>query len=68
MNITPEFTAPLSDVISDEGNDVCLRCMVTGIPEPTVEWLCDNNVCKKLASFVHAYSYVILVQMSNAFI
>ena len=40
----PEFTAPLSDVLTDEGDDVCLRCMVTGIPEPTVEWRCDGNV------------------------
>jgi len=42
--MTPEFTAPLSDVTANEGHDVCLRCMVTGIPEPVVEWQCDGNV------------------------
>ena len=42
----PDFTAPLSDVTVDEGYDVCLRCMVTGIPEPSVEWQCDGNVSR----------------------
>nr|XP_002122169.1 myosin light chain kinase, smooth muscle isoform X2 [Ciona intestinalis] len=43
-DIPPEFTAPLSDVKSKEGDDVCLRCMVTGIPEPTVQWMYNDEV------------------------
>uniref|UniRef100_H2YHI4 Myosin light chain kinase, smooth muscle n=1 Tax=Ciona savignyi TaxID=51511 RepID=H2YHI4_CIOSA len=42
--IPPEFTAPLSDVKSKDGDDVCLRCMVTGIPEPTVQWMFNNEI------------------------
>jgi len=43
-DITPEFTAPLSDIDVCEDDDVCLRCMVTGIPEPKVEWMYNDEV------------------------
>nr|CAB3264137.1 myosin light chain kinase, smooth muscle [Phallusia mammillata] len=43
-DITPEFTAPLSDVKAVENDDVCLRCMVTGIPEPSVKWMYNEEL------------------------
>lgn len=43
-DIPPEFTAPLSDVTAKENEDVSLRCMVTGIPEPHVRWLFNEEV------------------------
>jgi len=44
LNIRPEFTAPLSDVTLKKDATLCLRCMVTGIPEPTVNWRCNDEI------------------------
>ncbi|XP_076821519.1 myosin light chain kinase, smooth muscle-like isoform X3 [Clavelina lepadiformis] len=44
LDIPPEFTAPLSDISVSESDDVCLRCMVTGIPEPTVKWMYNEEI------------------------
>ena len=42
--IPPEFTQSLDDVSPSEGDELILRCMVKGLPDPTVDWLVDGEV------------------------
>jgi len=44
LNIRPEFTSGLSDVTILKDETLRLKCMVTGIPEPTIEWYCNNEL------------------------
>jgi len=44
LELPPDFTAPLSDISVEENSAVCLRCMVTAIPEPSVKWMKDEKV------------------------
>ena len=43
--VLPEFTQSLDDVSLSEGDELMLRCMVKGLPDPTVDWLVDGEVC-----------------------
>lgn len=38
----PRFTAPLHDVVVQEGEKLTLECRVTGQPEPQVTWFKDH--------------------------
>ena len=40
----PSFTTDLSDVTTGADNDVSLRCVVSGIPEPSVQWMYNEEV------------------------
>nr|XP_039266508.1 muscle M-line assembly protein unc-89-like [Styela clava] len=44
LDVPPEFTGPLSDIKTKEGEDICLKCMLTGTPEPRVQWCLNEEV------------------------
>lgn len=44
LNIAPEFTSPLSDIKTKEGEDIRLQCVVTGTPTPRVQWCLNEEV------------------------
>lgn len=44
LEIPPEIIKHLNDVNIDENDDVKLRCVVTGYPDPTIEWMYNEEV------------------------
>jgi len=44
LSIKPEFTSGLSDVTVRKDGTLRLKCMVTSVPEPTIEWFCNNEL------------------------
>lgn len=43
LNESPCFVEQLKDINVNEGQDVCFKCKVTGIPQPDVVWFKDGN-------------------------
>ncbi|KAF4519135.1 hypothetical protein B566_EDAN007408 [Ephemera danica] len=46
----PQFCTRLTDRTAEEGSKIKLTCSVLGIPDPTVEWKCKDQIIKPRSS------------------
>lgn len=47
----PSFKEGLSDLKIKDGEPLALKCVVSGDPDPQIEWFKNNEVCNSFLSF-----------------
>lgn len=57
----PEFLEQLRDITIHEGQDVCFKTKVTGIPQPDIKWFKDGNLISETANIKVRLSLLIFI-------
>lgn len=57
---SPHFVELLRDMSVNEGQDVCFKCKVTGIPQPNLKWFKDGQEIEESERIKVGFSYRVI--------
>ena len=56
--VGPQIIRPLSSVRVGIGRRVCMKCLFTGEPKPSIKWFHNNHAVKQVANISKVYEVI----------